>query len=109
MFQLSPASVHRLVAGCLSLGFFATLPFTMHSQTAASPTAPTATKVAAGSFHDTDTAGYTAEDFRFTTKGNGLYQIQSRLEADGLHIQLPTQARGRYAYAFRVLLGGMAQ
>ena len=26
------------------------------------------TKVAAGSFHDTDTAHYTTEDFRFTTK-----------------------------------------
>ena len=34
------------------------------------------TKVAAGSFHDTDTASYTAEDFRFTTKGNDLYIIE---------------------------------
>jgi len=34
------------------------------------------TKVAAGSFHDTDTAGYTAEDFRFTTKGKTLYAIE---------------------------------
>ena len=33
------------------------------------------TKVAAGSFHDTDTANYTAEDFRFTTKGDVLYAI----------------------------------
>jgi len=33
------------------------------------------TKVAAGSFHDTDTTRYTAEDFRFTTKGNVLYAI----------------------------------
>ena len=33
------------------------------------------TKVTAGSFHDTDTAIYTAEDFRFTTKGNVLYAI----------------------------------
>jgi alpha-L-fucosidase len=33
------------------------------------------TKVAAGSFHDTDTAKYTAEDFRFTTKSNGIYAI----------------------------------
>lgn len=33
------------------------------------------TKVAAGSFHDTDTAKYTAEDFRFTTKGSALYVI----------------------------------
>jgi alpha-L-fucosidase len=33
------------------------------------------TKVAAGSFHDTDTTHYTAEDFRFTTKGDVLYAI----------------------------------
>ena len=33
------------------------------------------TKVAPGSFHDTDTAKYTAEDFRFTTKGDALYAI----------------------------------
>jgi len=33
------------------------------------------TKVAAGSFHDVDTARYTPEDFRFTTKGDVLYAI----------------------------------
>jgi len=33
------------------------------------------TKVAAGSFHDTDTTHYTAGDFRFTTKGAVLYAI----------------------------------
>ena len=33
------------------------------------------TKVAAGSFHDTDTTRYTSEDFRFTTKGDVLYAI----------------------------------
>jgi alpha-L-fucosidase len=33
------------------------------------------TKVAAGSFHDTDTTKYTAEDFRFTTKGEDVYAI----------------------------------
>lgn len=33
------------------------------------------TKVAAGSFHDTDTTHYTAEDFRFTTKGGALYVL----------------------------------
>ncbi len=33
------------------------------------------TKVAARSFHDTDTTRYTAEDFRFTAKGNVLYAI----------------------------------
>ena len=33
------------------------------------------TKVAAGSFHDTQTTNYTPEDFRFTTKGTELYAI----------------------------------
>ena len=33
------------------------------------------TKVAAGSFHDTDTAKYKSEDFRFTPKGAVLYAI----------------------------------
>jgi alpha-L-fucosidase len=33
------------------------------------------TKAATGSFHDTETAKYTAEDFRFTTKGDQLYVI----------------------------------
>lgn len=33
------------------------------------------TKPAAGSFHDTDVSNYTAEDFRFTTKGDVLYAI----------------------------------
>jgi alpha-L-fucosidase len=34
------------------------------------------TKVAAGSFQDTKTQEYTAEDFRFTTRGNNLYAIE---------------------------------
>ena len=34
------------------------------------------TRVAAGSFHDTDTSTYTAEDFRFTTKGSTLYATE---------------------------------
>ncbi|HLX84191.1 MAG TPA: alpha-L-fucosidase C-terminal domain-containing protein [Terriglobales bacterium] len=33
------------------------------------------TKVASGSFHDTDATPYTAEDFRFTTKADALYAI----------------------------------
>jgi alpha-L-fucosidase len=41
------------------------------------------TKVAAGSFHDTDTANYTAEDFRFTTKGDVLYTIGLAWPANG--------------------------
>jgi len=34
------------------------------------------TKVTEGSFHDTDTLPYTAEDFRFTKKGDALYAIE---------------------------------
>jgi alpha-L-fucosidase len=34
------------------------------------------TKVTEGSFHDTDTKPYTAEDFRFTKKGDALYAIE---------------------------------
>jgi alpha-L-fucosidase len=41
------------------------------------------TKVAAGSFHDADTAKYTAEDFRFTTKGDVLYAIGLGWPANG--------------------------
>ena len=99
------------------------------------------TKVAAGSFHDTDTAGYTAEDFRFTAKGKTLYAIELgwptggeavihslgstamngqkigsvvllgsdakltfQQQPDALRIQFPSQASGKYAYAFRILL-----
>ena len=103
------------------------------------------TKITAGSFHDTDTASYTAQDFRFTTKGPALYAIEMAWPAngeavihslgtsptngpsgqaaqkitsvvllgtagallfqqkpDGLHIQLPAQPPGKYAYAFRI-------
>jgi len=34
------------------------------------------TKIAEGAFHDTDVRPYTAEDFRFTSKGNTLYAIE---------------------------------
>lgn len=101
------------------------------------------TKVAAGSFHDTDTAGYTPEDFRFTTKGKTLYAIELgwpssgeavlhslgsaaangqkiasvvlfgsdaklafQQQADVLRIHLPSQAPGKYAYAFRITFEG---
>lgn len=41
------------------------------------------TKVAAGSFHDTDTTKYTPEDFRFTVKGDDLYVIGFAWPAKG--------------------------
>ncbi len=34
------------------------------------------TKIVEGAFHDTDTRPYTAEDFRFTAKGDTLYAIE---------------------------------
>jgi alpha-L-fucosidase len=40
------------------------------------------TKVQPGFGHDKDTKPYTAEDFRFTAKGNKLYAIQMALPAD---------------------------
>jgi alpha-L-fucosidase len=98
------------------------------------------TKVTEGSFHDTDTKPYTAEDFRFTNHGDELYAIElgwpasgeavihtlrggtagsprvkavrllgndSKISfeqrADGLHIHLPEQNAGKYAYSFRIL------
>jgi alpha-L-fucosidase len=51
------------------------------------------TKVAAGSFHDTDTTRYTAEDFRFTTKGDVLYVIGLAWPTNGeavIHSLAPT-------------------
>ena len=99
------------------------------------------TKVAVGSFHDTDTANYKPEDFRFTTKGDVLYviglawptsgevvihslaetvgsehvrsasllgggaKLQFEQRADGLHVQLPSQAPAKYAYAIRLSFG----
>jgi alpha-L-fucosidase len=41
------------------------------------------TKVVAGAFHDTDTKPYTAEDFRFTAKGDTVYAIGMACPADG--------------------------
>jgi hypothetical protein len=36
-------------------------------------------------------------------------QIQARQEPDGLHLQLPAQAPGKYACAFRIQFGGATQ
>ena len=94
------------------------------------------TAISGGAFHDTDTKPYTAEDFRFTSKGSTLYAIELgwpasgqatihslasqkiqelsllgseakitwQQDRDGLHIQLPAQPQGKYAYAFRIQL-----
>jgi alpha-L-fucosidase len=97
------------------------------------------TKVEAGSFHDTQTKPYTAQDFRFTTNGETLYAIEMAWpkegeavihtlssdivgarkvnsvsllgasaeltftqRADGLHIKVPAEAPGKYAYVYRI-------
>ena len=41
------------------------------------------TKVTAGSFHDTDTANYAAEDFRFTAKEEVLYAVELAWPSSG--------------------------
>jgi alpha-L-fucosidase len=51
------------------------------------------TKVAAGSFHDTDTVHYTPEDFRFTAKADALYVIGLAWPLNGeavIHSLAPT-------------------
>ena len=54
------------------------------------------TKVSSGSFHDTDTAHYMPEDFRFTTKGDVLYAIGLGWPSKGeavIHSLAPTVGR----------------
>jgi alpha-L-fucosidase len=101
------------------------------------------TQIEAGQFHDSETKPYTAEDFRFTTKGDALYaielawpkdgevvvhafasgvgtraiasvdllgatsgnsgqQLTFAQQADGLHIHVPSQPVGEYAYTYRI-------
>jgi len=97
------------------------------------------TAVVEGAFHDTETKPYTAEDFRFTSKGNSLYAIELawpesgeavirslnaasllgqevvsiellgasgnlryQVKPDGLHVQLPPQKTGMYAYVLKI-------
>jgi alpha-L-fucosidase len=60
------------------------------------------TQIRAGSFSDKKMPQFTAEDFRFTTKGNTLYAIALAWPADGrLHVQSladgQTGGRGRIA------------
>jgi alpha-L-fucosidase len=99
------------------------------------------TAIVEGAFHDTDMKPFTAQDFRFTSKGNSLYAIELawpksgeavihslneaalsgqnivsisllgqgspltyQLKPDGLHIQLPPQKAGNYAYSFKIEL-----
>jgi alpha-L-fucosidase len=96
------------------------------------------TRFEAGSFHDTESKPYTAEDYRFTTKDGALYAIELgwpkdgeaiihalssgvgirevasvellgsnapltfQQKPDGLHIHVPAEPAGQYAYAYRI-------
>jgi alpha-L-fucosidase len=96
------------------------------------------TRFEAGSFHDTESKPYTAEDYRFTTKDGTLYAIELgwpkdgeaiihalssgvgtrevasvellgsaapltfQQKPDGLHIHVPAEPAGQYAYAYRI-------
>lgn len=53
------------------------------------------TKVQPGSFHDTDTVNYTAEDFRFTTKGSDLFAIELAWPAGNEAVVKSLRAEGR--------------
>jgi len=67
-------------------------------------------KVAAGSFHDTDTANYTAEDFCFTMKGDALYVIGLAWPANGeAVISSLAQMAGSQRVRAVVLLGNDAK
>jgi len=64
------------------------------------------TQVAAGSFHDTETQPYTAEDFRFTQKGNTLYAIEMappRNHHAVIHALTAAAMDGRQIESIRVL------
>jgi alpha-L-fucosidase len=71
------------------------------------------TKVQGGSFHDTETNGYSAEDIRFTTKGKVLYAIALGWP-DGGHLTIKSLAQGapdapKEALAHVRLLGAGAE
>jgi alpha-L-fucosidase len=80
---------------------YGTRPWTMYGE------GPT--KVVAGSFHDTDVKGYTAADFRFTTKGDVLYATELAWPSDGravLHALAATPGTAKVAGV--TLLGSSA-
>ena len=67
------------------------------------------TKVAAGSFHDTDTANYKPEDFRFTTKGDALYVLGLAWPTTGeIVVHSLAQSVGSERVRSASLLGGSA-
>ncbi len=69
------------------------------------------TQVKAGQFHDTDTQPYTAQDFRFTTKGTTLYAIELAWPADGEAVihSLASGVPGSQKVSSVTLLGSPAE
>jgi alpha-L-fucosidase len=69
------------------------------------------TQVAAGAFHDTETAKYTPEDFRFTTKGGALYAIELGWpsSAEAVIHALASDVPGNQKVESVALLGGNAK
>jgi alpha-L-fucosidase len=70
------------------------------------------TKVVGGAFHDVDTKGYTAQDFRFTSKGTVLYATELAWPTDGTAViqTLGTASAGGLAKVESVeLLGAQGQ
>jgi alpha-L-fucosidase len=66
------------------------------------------TKVVGGAFHDTETKPYTAEDFRFTAKGEAVYAIGMACPTDGkgvIHALGNSQASASLAVTSVELLG----
>ncbi len=98
--------VLRTVGGWLRVngdGIYGTRPWKVYGE------GPT--KVAAGSFHDADTKPYTAEDFRFTTKGNNLYAIELGWPKSGQAVihRLSTNALGSQHIEGVTMLGSDAK
>jgi alpha-L-fucosidase len=69
------------------------------------------TQVVGGQFHDTDTKPYTAEDFRFTTKGQDLFAIELGWPTGGRAVihSLGKNALGGRAVQEVALLGSDAK
>ncbi len=69
------------------------------------------TKVVGGAFHDTDTKGYTPQDFRFTTKGGVIYATELAWPTDGTAViqSLGTATAGASVKVMKVELLGASE
>ena len=82
MSPLSTPSVRRFLMSALALGVFAALPFSATGEVVIQAL--------------TSTLGSKKVESVPLLRSDG--KIQSRQEANGLHLQLPAQARGKSAY-----------